>query len=67
MKECKHREFDWTQTAGVGYVRCSSCSKHIPIEQAVSTLDDRLRSLERAMDIVWKLTVNSGEEKPDGE
>lgn len=54
MKDCAHSSFNWTRTAGVGYVECSSCHKHIPIEQAVATLDDRIAVLE---DMLARLIV----------
>lgn len=53
-RECAHTSFDFTQTSGMGYIRCQSCGKSIPIEQAVATLDDRIAVLE---DMLARLIV----------
>lgn len=49
MIPCRHEHFDFKRATGTGLVQCADCSKSIPIEQAISTLDDRITDLERAV------------------
>lgn len=49
VKQCEHKHFDFTQTSGNGFVRCADCGKSIPVERALTSLDERVRRLEKFM------------------